>query len=76
MLGVGAGEPYEILLAQPAVITVPLSFLLTVLVSRMTARRVLEAVAEIMLRLHLPERLGRGDGTGGDGQRGNDRVIH
>jgi Na+(H+)/acetate symporter ActP len=58
MLGVGSGQWYGVLLERPAVVTVPLAFLTTVLVSRMTSERVLPDTARLLLRLHAPERLG------------------
>ncbi|HEY3262850.1 MAG TPA: cation acetate symporter, partial [Pseudonocardiaceae bacterium] len=46
------------LVAQPAVVTVPLAFLAMILVSKATARRVPSDVARVLARLHAPERLG------------------
>lgn len=49
------------LLAQPALVTVPVAFAVMVLVSRATSSRVPPAVARTLMRLHAPERLGLGD---------------
>ena len=49
------------LLAQPALVTVPVAFVTMVAVSRATAERVPPHVARTLLRLHAPERLGLGD---------------
>ncbi len=45
-------------LAQPAVVTVPLAFLTMVLMSRRTRDRVPVDASRILLRLHAPDRLG------------------
>jgi Na+(H+)/acetate symporter ActP len=52
------------LLAQPAAWTVPTAFLVMVVVSLLTPRRIAAGVARTMVRLHAPESLGlnRGDG--------------
>jgi Na+(H+)/acetate symporter ActP len=71
MLGVGSGQWYGVLLERPAVVTVPLAFLTTVVVSRMTSDRVLPDTPRLLLRLHAPERLGLGPKRprgGGEGQ--------
>lgn len=47
-----------LLLSRPAIITVPLAFLVMVLVSKVTSGRLLPDVSRLMLRLHAPERLG------------------
>ncbi|RRO13810.1 cation acetate symporter [Saccharopolyspora rhizosphaerae] len=46
------------LVAQPALVTVPVAFAVTYLVSRATRTRVPEGVSRLMLRLHAPDRLG------------------
>jgi cation/acetate symporter len=46
------------LLAEPAAWTVPISFIVMVLVSRLTRARVPGDVSRIMLQLHAPERAG------------------
>ncbi|HEY0639499.1 MAG TPA: cation acetate symporter [Pseudonocardiaceae bacterium] len=46
------------LMAQPAVVTVPLAFLTMLVVSKATGRRVPGDVARLLARLHAPERLG------------------
>ncbi|WP_406688302.1 cation acetate symporter [Saccharopolyspora sp. ID03-671] len=46
------------LLGQPALITVPLAFAVTYLVSVATRSRVPGGVSRLMLRLHAPDRLG------------------
>ncbi|MFC5819731.1 sodium/solute symporter [Nonomuraea harbinensis] len=61
------GGPYDgmlgALLAQPAAWTVPIAFLVMVVVSFVTQHRVPRGVARIMVRLHTPENLDldRGD---------------
>jgi Na+/proline symporter len=69
MLGLGARPPsdwlsYGWLLERPAIVTVPLVFLVTVVVSKMTASRVLPDMPWLLLRLHAPERLGLGQKNG------------
>ncbi|MGH3797401.1 MAG: cation acetate symporter [Pseudonocardiaceae bacterium] len=49
---------WQMVLAQPALFTVPLAFLTMVLVSRSTQDRVPEDVSRILLRMHAPDRLG------------------
>ncbi|RKT84298.1 Sodium:solute symporter family protein [Saccharopolyspora antimicrobica] len=46
------------LIGQPALITVPVAFAVTVVVSRATRARVPAGVGRVMLRLHAPDRLG------------------
>jgi Na+(H+)/acetate symporter ActP len=46
------------LMAQPAIWSVPLSFLTMVIVSRLTRNQIPSDVNQIMLRLHAPEALG------------------
>ena len=50
-----------VLLAAPALVTVPLAVVTMVLVSRSTSERIPPHVARTMLRLHAPERLGLGE---------------
>jgi Na+(H+)/acetate symporter ActP len=52
---------WQAVLAQPAVLTVPLAFLTMVVVSRRTTDRVPVDVSRILLRLHAPEGLGLTD---------------
>ncbi len=52
-----------VLLAQPAAWTVPLAFLVMIVVSRLTASRVPKNVGRTMLLLHAPESLGLGRST-------------
>ncbi len=54
-----------VLLSRPALVTVPLTFLVMVFVSRSTAHRVPANVGRTLLRLHAPERLGLGDARRG-----------
>jgi Na+(H+)/acetate symporter ActP len=54
-----------VLLARPALVTVPLTFLVMVFVSRSTSHRVPANVGRTLLRLHAPERLGLGDARRG-----------
>jgi Na+(H+)/acetate symporter ActP len=63
MLHLGAELPagwshYGWLLERPAVVTVPLAFLTTVLISMMTPSRMLPDARKLLLRLHAPEPLG------------------
>ncbi|PKW13565.1 cation acetate symporter [Saccharopolyspora spinosa] len=46
------------LVGQPALITVPIAFAVTCLVSRATRARIPAEVGRVMLRLHAPDRLG------------------
>ncbi|WP_184728962.1 sodium/solute symporter [Saccharopolyspora phatthalungensis] len=52
---------------QPALVTVPIAFAVTYLVSRATRARVPDGVGRVMLRLHAPDRLGFFDGRLGAG---------
>jgi Na+(H+)/acetate symporter ActP len=54
-----------VLMARPALVTVPLTFLVMVVVSRSTPQRVPANVGRTLLRLHAPERLGLGDARRG-----------
>ena len=56
----GFGQPgwAGALLHRPALATVPLAFLVMVVVSRLTAKRRPMDTDQVMLRLHAPERLG------------------
>lgn len=63
--GLAPGGVVGELLAQPALVTVPLAFATMVLVSRSTAVRVPPNVGRTLLRLHAPERLGLGDARRG-----------
>jgi Na+(H+)/acetate symporter ActP len=47
-----------LLLARPAIVTVPAAFLTMVLVSRFNRSEVPSDVDDVLLRLHAPERLG------------------
>ena len=47
-----------VLLAQPAALTVPVAFAVMIVVSRLTAVRVLVDIGRIMVALHAPESLG------------------
>lgn len=49
---------WSTLIGQPAVVTVPVAFLVTWGVSRATGNRVPPRVGSVMLRLHAPDRLG------------------
>jgi Na+(H+)/acetate symporter ActP len=46
------------LIKQPALVSAPIAFLVTVLVSRATRNRVPASVPQVMLRMHAPDRLG------------------
>ncbi len=52
------GSWWSAVLQQPAAVTVPVAFLVTVLVSRATRHRVPAVVSRVMLRMHTPDRLG------------------
>ena len=61
----GLAEPdtssvFTMLLHQPALVTVPIAFLVTVVVSRLTRDQVPDGVNRVMLRMHVPDRLGFG----------------
>jgi Na+(H+)/acetate symporter ActP len=54
-----AGSGWEgVLLHRPALVTVPIAFLTMIVVSTLTAKRRPADAAQVMLRLHAPERLG------------------
>lgn len=65
LAGVAPAGAFGVLLARPAIVTVPLTFLVMVLVSRSTPHRVPANVGRTLLRLHAPERLGLGDARRG-----------
>lgn len=65
LAGVAPEGAAGVLLARPALVTVPLTFLVMVLVSRSTPHRVPTNVGRTLLRLHAPERLGLGDARRG-----------
>ena len=78
MVGLGHGWAYGWLLERPAIITVPLAFLFTVLVSLKTSDRVLPDTPRLLLRLHAPERLGLSQkrrGKGKDYDEDDDEPI-
>ncbi len=54
----GVGPLTATLLAQPAIWSVPLSFLTMIVVSRLTPDQIPKEINHIMLRLHVPETLG------------------
>ncbi|MGH8922250.1 MAG: sodium:solute symporter family transporter, partial [Actinomycetes bacterium] len=58
----GFSPGWQAMLAQPAVFTVPLAFLVMIVVSRRTENRVPVDVMRILLRLHAPDRLGLTEG--------------
>lgn len=58
-----SGGPTE-LVKQPALCTVPIAFLVMILVSRATRNRVPSSVPQVMLRMHAPDRLGFMDERG------------
>lgn len=51
-------EWWAVLIHQPAILTVPVAFLVTYVVSRATRDRVPSGVSRVMLRMHAPDRLG------------------
>jgi Na+/proline symporter len=57
MLGVGAEGWWSTLAQYPAMVTVPVSFLVTYAVSRATRGRAPDDVSSVMLRMHAPDRL-------------------
>ena len=61
LAGLAPGGWIGVLSRQPALVTVPLAFLVMVLVSRRPPQRVPANVGRTLLRLHAPERLGLGD---------------
>jgi Na+(H+)/acetate symporter ActP len=65
LAGIAPAGWIGVLLARPALVTVPLTFLLMVFVSRSTSHRVPANVGRTLLRLHAPERLGLGDARRG-----------
>ena len=65
LAGIAPGGWAGVLLARPALVTVPLTFLVMVFVSRSTSHRVPANVGRTLLRLHAPERLGLGDARRG-----------
>lgn len=54
----GEGDWTSVVLQQPAAISVPAAFLVMYLVSKATRRQIPAGVAQLMLRLHAPDRLG------------------
>jgi len=58
LLGLAPGGWVGSVLGHPAAITVPLTFLTMVVVSKVTPKRVPSDVARVLARLHAPERLG------------------
>jgi Na+(H+)/acetate symporter ActP len=54
LLPAGGGWPRE-LLAEPSALTVPIAFLVMIVVSRLTARHLPPGVASVMVRMHAPE---------------------
>jgi Na+(H+)/acetate symporter ActP len=58
MLGLGPDGWVGSVVGQPAAVTVPVTFLTMILVSKATARRVPLDTARVLARLHAPERLG------------------
>lgn len=60
---------WAVLIQQPALVSAPLAFLTTVVVSRATGRNLPQGVSQVMLRMHAPDRLGFLDGTEGSGSR-------
>jgi Na+(H+)/acetate symporter ActP len=59
LAGVAGGDArWAELAGQPALVTVPIAFLVTWGVSRATRNRVPSGVGRLMLRLHAPDRLG------------------
>jgi Na+(H+)/acetate symporter ActP len=65
LAGLDPGGWAGVLMARPALVTVPLTFLVMVVVSRSTPQRVPANVGRTLLRLHAPERLGLGDARRG-----------
>jgi hypothetical protein len=65
LAGIAPAGWVGVLLARPALVTVPLTFLVMVFVSRSTSHRVPANVGRTLLRLHAPERLGLGDARRG-----------
>jgi cation/acetate symporter len=57
MLGAAAGGWSAALLGQPAVWTVPLAFIVMIVVSLLTSGAIPPHVEHVMLRMHLPEAL-------------------
>ncbi|MGH3189365.1 MAG: cation acetate symporter [Streptosporangiaceae bacterium] len=61
MSGAAHGGWGAVLLGQPAIWTVPLAFAVMIVVSLATKRSVPGNVGQVMLRMHLPEALSRGN---------------
>lgn len=61
LAGLTPGGWGGVMLERPALVTVPLAFVVMVAVSRYTAHRVPPTVGRTLLRLHAPERLGLGE---------------
>ncbi|HET8642690.1 MAG TPA: cation acetate symporter [Pseudonocardiaceae bacterium] len=57
-VGIAPEGWFGAIVAQPAAVTVPLTFFTMVLVSKVTANRIPHDVARVLARLHAPERLG------------------
>jgi Na+(H+)/acetate symporter ActP len=58
LAGLGGSGWAGVLLYRPAIVTVPAAFLTMIVVSRLTASRRPADTAQVLLRLHAPERLG------------------
>ena len=56
----GLGDPgwVGVLLYRPALVSVPTAFLVMIVVSKLTAKRIPADADQVLLRLHAPERLG------------------
>ena len=57
MLGAAAHGWSATLLGQPAVWTVPLAFIVMIVISLLTSEAIPPHVEQVMLRMHLPEAL-------------------
>ena len=58
LAGLGGSGWMGVLLYRPAIVTVPAAFVAMIVVSRLTASKRPADAAQVLLRLHAPERLG------------------
>jgi Na+(H+)/acetate symporter ActP len=58
LAGLGGSGWVGVLLYRPAIVTVPAAFVAMIVVSRLTASKRPADAAQVLLRLHAPERLG------------------
>ena len=58
LTGLLAEAPFAVLLLRPAIVTVPVAFLVMIVTSKLSAKRNPADTDAVMLQMHAPERLG------------------